>query len=44
MDDEVDRRFRLALMQSGIGRDEEVFASVERTRQRFVRLILDRAG
>jgi AcrR family transcriptional regulator len=34
----------LSLMQSGIGRDEEVFAIVERTRHRFVRLILDRAG
>jgi AcrR family transcriptional regulator len=34
----------LSFMQSGVGRDEEVLALVERTRRRFVELILDRAG
>jgi AcrR family transcriptional regulator len=34
----------LSLMQSGVGRDREVHAIVERTRQRFVQVMLDRAG
>lgn len=34
----------LSLMQSGIGRDREVYAIVEATRHRFVQVILDRAG
>ena len=34
----------LSLMQSGIGRDREVHAIVERTRDRFVELLLTRAG
>jgi AcrR family transcriptional regulator len=34
----------VSLMQSGVGRDEEVFALVEGTRHRFVEMILDRAG
>lgn len=34
----------LSLMQSGVGRDREVHAIVERTRQRFVQALLDRAG
>jgi AcrR family transcriptional regulator len=34
----------LSLMQSGVGRDREVHAIVERTRQRFVQVMLERAG
>jgi AcrR family transcriptional regulator len=34
----------LSLMQSGVGRDQEVHAIVERTRQRFVQVMLDRTG
>lgn len=34
----------LSLMQSGVGRDREVHAIVEQTRQRFVQVVLDRAG
>lgn len=34
----------LSLMQSGIGRDQEVYAIVERTRHEFVNVVLERAG
>jgi AcrR family transcriptional regulator len=34
----------LSLMQSGVGRDREVHAIVERTRDQFVELLLARAG
>ena len=34
----------LSLMQSGVGRDREVHAIVERTRQRFVQTMLERIG
>jgi AcrR family transcriptional regulator len=34
----------LSLMQSGIGRDREVYTIVERTRDRFVELLLSRSG
>jgi len=34
----------LSLMQSGIGRDQEVYAIVEHTRHEFVNVVFERAG
>lgn len=34
----------LSLMQSGVGRDQEVYAIVEQTRHAFVKVVLERAG
>ena len=34
----------LSLMQSGVGRDQEVAAIVEQTRHAFVKVVLERAG